>query len=240
MQPFFSIVIPTINSGAKLFTCIDSLRRQKFTEYEILIIDGVSSDGSLEVLFALNDPKIKIYSGQDKGVYDAMNNGMHRASGQWIYFLGADDELMDDYVLGDVYEFVTSQLAMVIYGNVLVEGHTSWARSGEIYAGKFSFKRLCMKNICHQAIFYNLEFLRENRLKYDLQYPVSADWDFNFRCWRIEPFTFIPRTVARFRAGGLSTLRSDNFQLAKKRYYPIWLRLWIMISFVKRRIIFLK
>lgn len=238
MEPFFSIVIPNLNSGKKLSQCVRILLSQNFRDFEILIMDGNSTDDSLSIGFLCEDKRVQIHKSQDRGVYDAMNKGLKLARGKWVYFLGADDELMDELVLSDVYEFALLHKAKVIYGNVRVEGDTSWARDGEIYAGKFSYDRLCLKSMCHQSIFYDLDFLLKNKITYNLKYPISADWDFNLRCWRSAPFQYFPRVIARFRAGGISSGRGyEPFHVEKVKYYSMVLRLRILVSKIKKKLL---
>jgi glycosyltransferase involved in cell wall biosynthesis len=144
-------------------------------------------------------------SEKDNGIYDAMNKGIKLAKGEWIYFLGSDDELYNPGVLQQVASFISGTKADVVYGNVLVDGNAGWAADGDIYDGSFDIKKLLLKNICHQSIFYRKQFIVEHNISFDQNYPVCADWDFNVKCWAQGRFEFIPQVIARFNAGGAST-----------------------------------
>src|SRR5246127_4505724 len=98
-EPSFSVIIPTYNSAKTISQSIQSVLRQSFTGYEVLIIDGASTDDTLAITSAFNSERIKTISEKDRGVYDAMNKGIKLAKGQWLYFLGSDDALYDDSVL---------------------------------------------------------------------------------------------------------------------------------------------
>jgi glycosyltransferase involved in cell wall biosynthesis len=177
------------------------------------VIDGLSSDDTLGVVSGFNDQRIKVFSEKDKGIYDAMNKGIRKAQGKWIYFLGSDDVLMGNEVLATVAKACVNNTSTAVYGNVLIDGDALWAKDGDIYDGMFDLKKLLVKNICHQAIFYNRDIIEKKGISFDLTYPICADWDFNLHCWAAGSFTYFPVTIARFNAGGASTQKviADNF-----------------------------
>ncbi|TOF43836.1 glycosyltransferase, partial [Vibrio parahaemolyticus] len=136
----------------------------------------------MTVSFALSyigqDARFKVYSSEDSGTYDAMNKGINKAKGDWVYFMGSDDRFKDRNVLYDIHNKISqcdpTNLGMV-YGNVEVVGDVKWAKHGTIYDGEFDDDKIKQKNICHQAIFYN----RKSKLKhlpYNLKYRLCADW----------------------------------------------------------------
>lgn len=209
---FFNIIIPVFNPSENFYSCIHSIINQSFSDWEILIIDGSNSMIVSELISKESDPRIQAIFEPDNGVYDAMNKGIRISKGQWIYFLGSDDVLYDEFVLENIYNSIKPTSLPIVYGNVKILGDTGWARDGEIYAGYFSKNRMLRKAICHQAIFYNREFLLSNNLLFDLRYPVSADWQFNLRCRRLTSFKYVDQIVALFSAGGISTLKKDSFQ----------------------------
>jgi glycosyltransferase involved in cell wall biosynthesis len=211
MHPFFSIVIPTFNAEKTLGLTLNSIKEQRFSNLEILILDGGSSDRTLSIVDQFNDLKIQVFSGPDLGTYDAMNKGINLAQGQWLYFLGSDDIFYNEFVLERVFNIINSTTLPVVYGSVLIDGNTGWAKDGEIYAGYFSRYRLLNKSICHQAIFYKREFLIQNNLFFNLKYFVSADWDLNLRCRRLSKFKYVNMIIAVFKAGGISFKNLDSF-----------------------------
>ena len=212
-MPKLSIIIPTFNSAACIERCLRSIAVQTFSDYEVIVQDGCSSDGTVDQItnFQRSDPGIgvKLAIEKDKGPYDAMNKGVRRATGEWLYFLGSDDELHHADVLRSVMECGVAAAGDVIYGNVRVAGDAGWARDNSVYDGRFDLRKLLSRNICHQAIFYRTRFHREVG-EYNDDYTVCADWDFNLRCWSRAPFTHIDLIVAKFRAGGISSGRFDE------------------------------
>lgn len=176
-MPLFSIIIPVYNSSITIKNCIDSIVKQTFSDYEVLIFDNLSTDNSLNIIHSYKDDRIIIHSEKDSGVYDAMNKGIDEARGEWLYFLGSDDVLYDENVLSNVLTHIQSAEWDVVYGDAYFIGRKYF------HAGEFSRQRLNNElNICHQAIFYKKSVF--DRLGYyNLNFPINADWDFNLRCF---------------------------------------------------------
>jgi glycosyltransferase involved in cell wall biosynthesis len=208
MTPFISIIIPAFNAEETILTAIKSIQQQTFQDFEIVLVDGLSSDNTVKMVEELNDNRIKIHSEKDKGTYDAMNKGIGYAKGEWLYFIGGDDYLYDSSILETLSKKLKKTKEHVLYGNVLIKGDTGWATDGQIYNGKYSFQKLLKSNICHQSMFYRRSFILQNQLQYDLKYPVSADWDFNIACRLHTKFSYVKDIVAVFNAGGISTGKS--------------------------------
>jgi len=225
-QPFFSIIIPTFNSAATINNAIESILRQTCSDFEIVIIDGGSTDNTRERIEAFGSGKLKITSEKDNGIYDAMNKGIQKAKGMWLYFLGSDDTLFSEKVLAQV-SAVISESDYFVYGDVKINGNAQWAKDNDIYDGEFTLEKLMRKNICHQSIFYNREIILSNRIFFKQEYPVCGDWDFNLKCWSIRPFKYIPIIISNFNAGGISTRAtvidtfSDNFLTHFIDYFKI-------------------
>lgn len=207
---FFSIVIPTFNSGQTLENCLKSILNQTYTDFEVLMMDGVSTDDTLQIASSFNDDRIRIYSEPDKGIYDAMNKGIDLAKGKWLYFLGSDDEFYDKNVLSEINKKTANSINKVIYGNVLIVGDSGWAKHGDIYNGYFDKKNIIMKNICHQSIFYYFETFKKIG-NYDIKYHICADHEFNIRACAKFPFKYIDLITAKFKGGGLSSKPDFEF-----------------------------
>src|SRR5258706_12465173 len=153
-EPFFSIIIPTYNADRTLNADIESSVRQKNRSYELLIIDGSSSDNTLKIVEMASEAydNIRWVSEKDKGIYDAMNKGIKMARGKWLFFLGADDELYDSYVLDRVFAIIQQTDALMVYGNVNMCSATPGGEMKEtVYDGVFTREKLWLRNICHQA-----------------------------------------------------------------------------------------
>ena len=228
----FSIIIPTFNSAKVLKKALNSISNQTFRDFEILIIDGLSSDNTLEICNFFNDERIKIFSEKDRSIYDAMNKGIKLAKGDWLYFLGSDDTLYDYKVLEDVNELINNTTSLIIYGNVLINGNAGWANDTQIYDGLFNLEKLLKRNISHQAIFYSKKIIKKE--SYNLDYKVCADYDLNLKLYSKHNFQYFNRVIANFTGGGYSVISKDNefsitesaikyffYSLWKKEFYPL-------------------
>jgi glycosyltransferase involved in cell wall biosynthesis len=214
-MPSLSIIIPTYNSEKLIERCLLSIVGQDFNNYEIIIQDGLSTDKTVceveKVKKKYLHADIKLYSEKDTGVYDAMNKAVQKAKGEWFYFLGSDDYLLNKYVLSDVYSSIINEYGKckVFYGNVISPAF------GEKYDGEFDIDKILVKNICHQAIFYNKKVFERVGF-YNLRYKILADYEFNLRCFfhRKLEFVYIDKMIAYFSAGGLcNSNRDESFYL---------------------------
>lgn len=203
-MPFFSVIIPAYNSQTSIAQAIYSVLNQSFPDFEVLLMDGFSNDNTLNIVTNINDSRIRIYSEKDKGVYDAMNKGILKSKGAWLYFLGSDDVLHDKNIFQRVKDCITSSSKKIVYGNVSVKGNTAWANNGAVYDGRFTLEKLTRKNICHQAIFYKADIFNKIGL-YNLKYTICADYDFNLRAAATFGFKYVDCIIADFNAGGYST-----------------------------------
>src|SRR5690349_21105763 len=137
--PLISIVTVVLNAADTLERTIQSVVQQPFRDYEYLILDGGSTDGTLQIVCKYESAIAYWNSEPDSGLYDAMNKGVGIAKGQWIFFLGADDVLVAN--LADVATELRDA-DTVYYGDVYMP------RRGRIYDGAFSAYKLMFQNIC--------------------------------------------------------------------------------------------
>ena len=144
-----TIIIPTYNSQQDIQRCLDSVLNQTFKDLELIIIDGESSDQTIQICksFEGKFKNFKLISEKDKGIYDAMNKGIINSSGEFLYFLGSDDYLFHKDVLLNVSRHLNDQTDL-LYGNVFNDTLQS------TYDGEFNYLKICLDGICHQAIFY--------------------------------------------------------------------------------------
>ncbi len=212
MSYLISVIIPTYNSGDSLQGLMDSLINQSFQNFEVILMDGLSQDHSLETAQAYQEffkDRLIIHSAKDHGVYDAMNKGIERTKGSWLFFIGSDDNIYSPSTFLEVSRVLQYTSSHVVYGNVLIHGDTGWANDGDLYDGEFNLEKLLMKNICHQAIFYRREMF-EMYGNYNIRYSVCADYDLNLRFFAKTKYEFTPLVVADFFGGGASTAFFDR------------------------------
>lgn len=223
----YSIIIPTYNSERTIKRCLDSIVEQTFSDWEVLLMDGVSKDSTLEIARSYNDSRIRIYSEPDKGIYDAMNKGIEKSKGEWLYFLGSDDYLYDAKVLENVSKELSDGYD-VVYG----ESDSHWSK---MHRGEWTLDKI-EANRVHQAIFYNRNFFG-NSLRYNLKYKICADYDMNMKWFLNKKYKheYIPVVVSHMSEGGVSSQVNDDafsrdFGLNMLRYNK-----HVLTAFYKRR-----
>ncbi|WP_276132857.1 glycosyltransferase family 2 protein [Polluticoccus soli] len=219
MLPRISVIIPVFNGEHTIEAAVLSVATQTYDNIELLVMDGGSKDGTVLMLERLSKIyRLQYMSEKDKGVYDAMNKGIARATGEWIFFLGADDVLYDKDVFKDI--FLGGGLDVknldIIYGDVLLK------EQNKIYGGAFNKWRILSKNISHQAIFYNRALFDKNG-HYDLKYSILADYVFNLKLFADKSFRaqHISKIVTVFAEEGLSSTKRD-MAFKKDRNSLIW------------------
>lgn len=208
--PLISIITPTFNSVATIEKTILSVLNQEYKKIEHVFIDGLSSDETVSVIHNYKDQykHFCFISERDKGIYDAMNKGLDLCKGDWVYFIGSGDEFYNEHVLQELVEQGWFNEEQVVYGNVLINGETAWAADKSIYDGPFTLEKLFTKNICHQSIFYPRSVIEQIGY-YSDKYAITADWDFNVRCFAKYKFTYSDKIIAFFNGGGKSSEGED-------------------------------
>lgn len=222
LSPKISIITPTLNSMLTIESCLSSVASQTYKNIEHLIIDGASSDGTLEIVkrYQSNFNHIRLVSESDKGIYDAMNKGIDLAKGDWLFFLGSDDTLYNKNIFSSLSEILSDPKLDIIYGNVI--GKTS----GRKYLGKFSKIKLIFANICHQAILTR-KTVFEKFGKFETKYKTSADWLFNMKWFNDKSIKhiYIESNFVFYSESGYSFNNPDlnfslDFESNVKKYFP--------------------
>lgn len=200
-----TVGIVTFNAAAFLERALASVLRHKSPLLELVVIDGASVDGTVDIL-ERHDSHIDHWrSTPDAGIYEAMNKVLQVATGDWLLFMGADDELLIS--TDDLQKTFTREDALY-YGNVQIQG------TGVISGGKFSRYRLMQENICHQAIFYPRSAYKAKA--YDTTSGMMADHRYNIELRGSGvPFIHVDETVSCFNATGRSSAKDLSFEETK-------------------------
>lgn len=213
IKPKLSIITVVYNAVSTIEATIESVINQTYTNIEYLIIDGGSTDGTVEKVKKYQSKISYWISEPDRGIYDAMNKGVGKASGDWIYFLGADDilscnisTLINDFSLGTLY-----------YGQI------SYKETQILKRNKFNRFALIRHNVSHQAIFYPKTVF--DSFTYDIKYKIYADWLLNYQCISLGKIKKrqIDYVIAIYNENGQSGQQKDQLflddQLMNTRKY---------------------
>lgn len=211
-MPTVSIITITYNAERFLERTIQSVVAQQATDYEYILIDGASTDGTPDLIRKYQNQITNWVSEPDAGLYDAMNKGLHWARGQYVWFMNAGDELHDPQTLPRLLERIRVTSADVYYSDALFVNDNGGQRSGEPVGLRsvvtphtlphhltWRDMELGMK-VCHQA------FVVKRTIAPD--YPndnLSADLDWEIRCLKAaRTIEFLPFVLCRYLTGGLS------------------------------------
>ncbi|MCA3239828.1 MAG: glycosyltransferase [Rubrivivax sp.] len=210
-MPLISIVIPTFRSAALLPGAIDSIAAQTWRDFELIVSDGASDDGTSDLARgrAAELPALQVDSRPDSGVYDAINRGIALARGEWVLVLGSDDRLHAPDTLARAAEALRASTAELVHGDVrMMADSPDGVPAGGRYAGPMPLARLLKANVCQQAIFYRRS-LWQRLGGFEPRYRLWADWAFNLRAAFEAPPQWIDLIVADYAATGMSARQSD-------------------------------
>ncbi|OXS77044.1 hypothetical protein B1B04_01180 [Lysinibacillus sp. KCTC 33748] len=204
--PKISIITACYNAKNTIEQTIQSVLGQTYENIEYIIVDGASTDGTMEIVEKYQDKIDIIVSESDKGVYDAFNKGVGLATGDFINFMNADDYFSTNAIIEEIglYLFNHSNV-MLLHGNVKaideITGHWHY-RGQSLSLRDFEKGQMCP----HQSVFTRRELFNEFE-GFNIAYRILADVDFTIKTFKkYEKYIeYVPIEVAHFRLGGLSS-----------------------------------
>ena len=204
----FSVITINYNNKEGLEHTIESVLSQTNKDYEYIIIDGGSTDGSMDVIKTYQDHITYWLSEKDQGVYHAMNKGVAHAHGDYLIFMNSGDRFYSPDVLSSLYEYQED----IICGKVL-KGDSS--RPSGHHKQIISLVDLMRASLPHQAMFIKRELLLKH--PYDEKYKILSDWKFSIETIIFDNCSFrnIDIIVANYDTTGIST--NSNGLLPKER-----------------------
>jgi glycosyltransferase involved in cell wall biosynthesis len=192
-----SIVVATCNSHTTLQQCIDSVVRQTYPHKELIVIDGGSSDGTVDLLKANQQVIAYWVSEPDRGIYHAWNKGLARAGGEWICFLGADDHFWNEHVLTRMAgELAKLPLDIrIAYGQIMllnVSGEPLYV-VGEPWE---KLKQRFLKSMCipHPGMMHRRSLFKQHA-GFDESFRIAGDYEFLLRELKTADAVFVPTFV---------------------------------------------
>jgi glycosyltransferase involved in cell wall biosynthesis len=217
--PLISVVIAVKNCASTLPACLESILSQTYRKYEILVVDGGSTDGTVGVLAKFKSHLSFCRSEPDRGIPDAWNKGLAQAKGEWVQFLGADDLLAsaDAFercaqaltVLGDEVLLAVSPTELITEQGDVVPGFfsTKWTRAD--YLGMWM-------RFSHQGVFHRRS-LFERYGTFDVTFKLVPDYELLLRYLKDnDPVILQTAPVARMRMGGISWQPDKAFSMARE------------------------
>jgi glycosyltransferase involved in cell wall biosynthesis len=214
-MPKLSIITINLNNAAGLQKTFDSVFQQSFKDFEYIIMDGSSTDGSKELIEKNADKLSYWVSEKDSGVYHAMNKCIEKAKGDYLLFLNSGDHLINKGILEEVSNELNG--TGIIYGNIfLIESATkSWTG---IYPDTLNFQHFVDGSLPHPCSFIK-RTLFEKVGYYDESLKIVADWKFfmNAICRYNVSYKHIDKTIVVFYLEGLSSLAKNQTTLQEEK-----------------------
>lgn len=243
MNPVISVITVCYNSEKTIERTLQAMLAQSFQDYEYIIIDGASTDGTIEIIKQYESRflgKMKWYSEADNGIYDAMNKGIVKARGNLIGMVNSDDYYEPDALMNiyQAYLLEKDKPGENAEGFIFY-GMQRRLRHGEEIEIEFVNHRILGESmICHPTCFVSREIY--NRYGgYDTKYKSAADLDFLLRIHKQAKVLFVPvyHIISNFELGGMSSSGKGAREAAKIRYqYGVYSKMRMIYVIMQSRL----
>lgn len=217
-----SIITATYNSGETILDTINSVLAQDYCNFEYIIIDGGSKDNTLDIIRA-NEPRfngrMKWVSENDKGIYDAMNKGIGRATGDVIGILNSDDYYTSKDVLSTYAKTFSDYNVDAVYGDIHFIRNNNPEKIARYYSSKI-FRPFLLRfgfMPAHPS-FYLRRSVYDKVGCYSLEYKIGADFEMMTRLFKKHKisYKYVPKDMVTMRMGGASTSGVSSHKLLLK------------------------
>ncbi|MCD7972075.1 MAG: glycosyltransferase [Candidatus Azobacteroides sp.] len=215
-KPVFSIITITYNAEKHIRRTIESIIRQSYSGIEYIIVDGKSTDHTIDIINSYRNFISCFVCEPDEGLYDAMNKGLLNATGDYIWFLNAGDSLYSTDTVEKLSHALPSSFPDILYGDTAIinEAGTFLYLRHLRPPEKLSWKSFRMgMTVCHQSFIVK----REIAPLFDLTYKFSSDFDWCIRCMKETDSIFnTGQILSNYMKGGLTS--SHHKESLKERY----------------------
>lgn len=214
-KKILSIIIVSLNTKKALIKTLTSCFKQDRKDIEIIVVDGLSTDGSVKEILKYKNKISKIIIQKDRGIYDAMNKGINVSKSDWIIFMNSGDKFCNINVVNRLKKFKKKD-ADIIFGNTIINND----KFRYLVEGNKFQKNSVLMPFCHQSTITKNKILK--KFLFNIKYNISADFDFFYRCL-INNYNFkkYNNVIAEVGSGGLSDQNrqivfNENINILKK------------------------
>jgi glycosyltransferase involved in cell wall biosynthesis len=220
-QPILSVITVVYNNAADIERTLLSVLNQTYSHIEYIVIDGASTDGTLQIIERYKDKIARLVSEKDKGIYDAMNKGLGLATGDYVIFMNSADEFYAADTVANVFATVAD--ADIYYGETEMIGTDGESLGQRRHKAPENFTWRDFKygmSISHQAIYIKRSLVKV----YDPKYQLSADIDWILHAAKkAKAIVNVHQYVAKYKIGGMSKHKHrqslmERFDIMKRHY----------------------
>ncbi|MFD2529227.1 glycosyltransferase family 2 protein [Polaribacter marinaquae] len=220
-EPVITIITSTFNAVSALSITIDSIRNQNYTNIQWIIIDGKSTDGTVELINKNEDIIDFWLSERDEGIYDAWNKGVKHIKGEWVIFLGAGDVLYSNNVLSNMASHLSDAFPKynLVYGKVDVvnddnESVADWGEPWELLKNKTESIRIALPP--HPGSFLHVSFFCEKKYLFPTSLKIAGDTHSLMTAVIDKEPLFVPIYIDKMLFGGVSTTGKNLLLIIKE------------------------
>jgi len=211
-----SIITATYNSANNISSALESISGQDHLEVELVVVDGASQDKTLDIVRNNFTRELEVISEKDKGIYDALNKGITKATGDVIGFVHSDDFLASKEILSKITRIFQEEKVDGIYGDLQYVNKEETSKVIRYWKSE-AFKPELLKKgwmPAHPTLFLKKEVYEKHGL-FNLNYNIAADYDLMLRIFS-DPtlkFKYLPEVITKMRVGGASNRSLKNIKL---------------------------
>lgn len=215
-----SIIVVSLNTKNLFLRTINSIINQVYDNYELIVVDGNSIDGTVNEIIKRKKTINKFIIEKDTGIYHAMNKGIKLSSGKWVIFMNSGDIFYNKNVLKNFISKCETNLDIIYGDTVVINKNFKYLVNSRDFDNKTH-----IMPFSHQSVFVNLNLLKKK--KFSLKYKFSSDFDFFFNCFmKKKKFKKINLTISKVKSGGLSDKNrqkvfDENLMIINKKSYKI-------------------
>ena len=212
-----SIIVVSLNTKDDFIETIKSINNQTYKNFEIIVIDGKSNDGTEDEINQMRDSFSKIIIEKDNGIYDAMNKGIALVKGEWTVFLNSGDTFFEKVTLERIFDNNKFSYIDVIFGNTIINNKKYKYKYKSM--GKKFEKSTVIMPFCHQSSFIKSSLFKKNL--FNLDFKLSSDFNFFYKCYlQKKNFCRLNIPFATIKSGGISDNKrqqvySENISIMK-------------------------
>jgi len=221
-----SIITVTYNSSRTIIDCIYSVHNQSFNDIEHIIIDGLSTDNTINLINSVPNSVKIIVSEKDDGIYDAMNKGLKLATGDVIGFLNSDDLYANNNILNEVmFHFNLDRNLDILYGDLIYIKHNNIEKKVRTWKSKQYYPNFFENGSVppHPSLFLSRR-VYQTVGNFNLKYTLAADYEFMLRIFKKYNFKMLhlPLVLVHMRLGGATNNSIKNIYKGNKEILQSW------------------